>query len=194
MLQLLTEALDQGATAEAMLRIIQQAQERIGELWQRNEISIAQEHLATAISQLALAHLFPRARRARPLGKKALVACVEGELHDFPARLAADQLELAGFEVLFLGANVPTDSLVSMVRSAEPDLLALSCTMSFHLPAVRSAISAVKDATGGKLPVLVGGHAFTWAPELSRELGVAGYGKDGDALVSLARTLVGVPR
>ena len=51
--------------------------------------------MATAISQLALAHLYQHAPVVRPHGKKVMVACVEGELHDFPARMVTDALHLA---------------------------------------------------------------------------------------------------
>ena len=36
------------------LNLIQAAQYRIGDLWQQNFITVAQEHLATAISQVAI--------------------------------------------------------------------------------------------------------------------------------------------
>jgi methanogenic corrinoid protein MtbC1 len=43
-------------------------------------------------------------------GKVVTLACVEGELHEVGARMASDFLEMAGFDVRFLGANVPTCS------------------------------------------------------------------------------------
>ena len=96
---------------QVQLEVIQEAQREIGQLWQENRISIAQEHMATAISKLALAQTFQAAPSAAPNGRRVLVACVEGETHDLPPQIAADTLDLAGFEVRFLGANVPTDSL-----------------------------------------------------------------------------------
>src|SRR5688572_4354269 len=75
--------------------VIQECQREIGRLWQENLISIAQEHQATAISQLVLAHLYDLAPRAADNDKRVVVACVEGELHDFPSRLVADALDLA---------------------------------------------------------------------------------------------------
>ena len=165
------------------LLVIGPAQREIGRLWQENRITVAQEHMATAISQLAMAQLYRHLPRDPANGKRVTVACVEGELHEVGARIASDFLEMAGFDVEFLGANVPTDSLVQWVQDARPDLLCLSATMSFHLPALTEAIERVR-ALLPALPIAVGGHAFEWARGLEDRLGVTFYGKDARALVA----------
>jgi methanogenic corrinoid protein MtbC1 len=173
------------------LKIIQQAQYEIGRLWQENRISVAQEHLATAISQLALSHLYRHLPRDPSNGKIVMVSCVEGELHEVGARMASDFLEMAGFDVRFLGANVPTSHLVRMVREQKPDLLALSVSMTYHLPALRLALDQVR-AEAPRLPIAVGGLAFTWVPGLERELSVSFHGKDARELVASACRTLGV--
>jgi methanogenic corrinoid protein MtbC1 len=173
---------------ELQAGVIQAAQREIGRLWQANRISIAQEHMATAISQVALSRLFEEARPAEPLGTRVLVACVEGELHEFPSRLVADSLELAGHEVRYLGANVPTDDLLKMLRDETPDLLALSVTMSFNTPGLRTAVERVREAFPG-LAILAGGHALAWEPGLAARFGVETCAGDGAALCEAVRRL-----
>jgi methanogenic corrinoid protein MtbC1 len=173
------------------LKIIQPAQYEIGRLWQENRISVAQEHLATAISQLALSHLYRHLPRDPSNGKVIMVSCVEGELHEVGARMASDFLEMAGFDVRFLGANVPTSHLVQMVKQQTPDLLALSVSMTYHLPALRTALDQVRTAAP-RLPIAVGGLAFSWVPGLERELGVSFHGKDARELVASACRTLGV--
>ncbi len=188
---LLEEGLGQGARVEDLqFQVIGEAQQEIGRLWQENRISIAQEHLATAISQLALAQLFHAAQARGPRGKKVLVACVEGELHDFPARLLADHLELEGYEVRFLGASVPTDSLLQMVRAEAPDLLALSVTMNFHLEAVREAMRRLRTDFP-LLPVVLGGHACGWMPGLAGEVDAQGSARDAREATGLIARVLG---
>ena len=145
---------------DIVLDVLQPAQYEIGRLWQENRISVAQEHLATAITQLVMAHLYPHLPRAAATGKRALVACVEGELHDMGARVTADFLEMSGYEVRYLGASVPTESLVAMVERERPDLLALSTTIPTHVPALQDAVRRVCAATHGRLPIMVGGGAL----------------------------------
>lgn len=167
------------------LDVIQKAQWEIGRKWQENEISVAQEHMATAISQLALSHLYRHLQRDPPNGRQVMVTCVEGELHELGARMASDFLEMAGFDVRFLGANVPTEHLVREVREAKPDLLAFSVTMTYHLPALRKAVAAVREVAPA-VPMAVGGLAFTWVPGVEAELGVPFFGKDARELVAAA--------
>jgi methanogenic corrinoid protein MtbC1 len=177
--------------SELHLKVIQPAQYEIGRLWQENHISVAREHLATAIAQLALAHLYRHLPRDEPNGRKVLVSCVEGELHEVGARMASDFLEMAGFDVYFLGANVPTEHLATMVREERPDLVVLSVAMTYHLPALKAAVTRIRSEHP-RLPVAVGGGALNWAPGLERELDVAFSGKDARELVAAACRLLGV--
>ena len=149
-LQFIDETLRRGIPPDDVrCHVVQAAQREIGRLWQEDRISIAQEHMATAISQLALAHLFQHATFHARVGKKVVVACVPGEHHDFPARLLADALDVAGYDVRFLGADVPLDSLLRAVDMEKPDLLALSVTRcSTFLRCARPCVRCAPIAAG----------------------------------------------
>jgi methanogenic corrinoid protein MtbC1 len=192
-LELVTSATSSGTLSARDIRahVIRTSQAEIGRLWQRNEISIAQEHMATAISQLALAELFRHEKPPTPNGRKIIVACVDGELHDFPARLVADELDVAGFDVRFLGASVPLDALLSFIAREDPDLLVISATMAFHAENVRAAVTAVRSIAPG-LPIAVGGQVCESVESLARELRVEISGCDVSELVRDARALLKV--
>jgi methanogenic corrinoid protein MtbC1 len=184
------EGLDRGIDAPTLaLDVIMPAQQQVGRLWQENRIGVAEEHLATAISQLVVSTLYPHFPRARSNGKRVIVACVEGELHELGARLAADFLEMAGFVVHFLGANVPTDSLVAMVRSELPHLVVLSSATTLHLAQLRAAVSRIRLVGGDALPIAVGGAVCAWAPDLGQIPGVLCTGTDVHTLVETAKRL-----
>jgi methanogenic corrinoid protein MtbC1 len=185
------EGLGRGLSCEDVHKVIRHAQSEIGRLWQEDRISIAQEHMATAISQLVLSHVYQYANPPTPNGKKVMVACVEGELHEFPARLVADALDLAGFEVRYLGASVPHAALLQMLDAEKPDLLVLSATMTFNVPQLREAVARVRERSG-TLPLAVGGGACAFSPGLAGELGADLAGTDADELVALARRRLGV--
>ena len=167
-LRFIDAALHDGASVdEVRCRIVQAAQREIGRLWQEDRITIAQEHMATAISQLALAHLFQRSEFRGRVNKKVLVACVPGEHHEFPARLLADALEVEGYDVRFLGADVPLVSLIHSIETEAPDVVALSMTMLFHLSALREAVSAVRALKKPGLLVAIGGSVFETSSSLA---------------------------
>jgi methanogenic corrinoid protein MtbC1 len=192
-IRLIDEALVQGATVrEIHLKVIQPSQHEIGRLWEEGEISVAQEHLATAISQLAIAHVYRHMPRVPSNGKLAIIACVEGEMHDLGARMASDFLEMEGFDVRFLGANVPTESLLAMVLQRHPDLVALSVTVSKNLAAFREIAGVLRAKCGPALKIVAGGLAFAGDSVKSSSAGVVACAGDAAELVATARRLVGI--
>lgn len=188
---ILEEGLARGCSVtELQNDVIRAAQQQIGILWQRNEVSIAQEHMASAISQLTLAALFERAAFKPRLDRSIVIACVEGELHDLPARFVADLLDLEGFDVRFVGADVPHDHLVDLVKQTAPDVVGLSVTMSFNLASARTAIARLKSV--GFERIFIGGHATTWSAGALGEAGATVCAADPATLVATARALAGV--
>ena len=188
---LVEECLKQGASVEELQsEVIRAAQDEHGRLWQRDMISIAQEHMASEISNIALTAIFERAPVAAPNGKKVIIGCVEGEEHQLAARLPADMLELAGFDVRFLGGNVPHLHLGRMVREEKPDVIGLSVTMLFNLKSLRDAVSLLRTITDA--PIMVGGYAIMWSRPIEQELQVHAGGASRDEIVGLARQLTGL--
>ncbi len=189
--QVVEDCLEQGSSvADIQSELIGSAQDHLGRLWERNQVSIAQEHMATAVSSVALSALFERAPVPKPNGKKILIGCVEGEEHALPARIASDMLELAGFEVRFLGGNVPHLHLIQMIREEKPDLIGLSVTMLYNLKSLRDAVSMVRTVTNA--PICVGGYAIMWSRPIEQELHVHASGPTRDEIVSLACRLTGL--
>jgi methanogenic corrinoid protein MtbC1 len=135
------------------------AMEQVGRLWQEGWISVADEHLATAICETTIASLYPRL--AWPLGgPTALVACPAPERHQLGARMVADLLALDGWHADFLGADVPVPALVEMVVSRKPVLVGLSATMEQHLPVVAAAVEDLHRALP-RVRVVVGGRTVS---------------------------------
>ena len=180
------------SVADIQQHVIADAQREIGRLWEENRVGVAQEHMATAISQVALAQLYRHAQPLPTRDRKVVVACVEGELHDFPARLVADALDLAGYETRFLGADVPTDSLINVLEKETPSLLALSITMPFHSTALRRQVTSVREHTGGRLPIAVGGHACALLEPITSELRPDIVASTAAGMVEAANRMFGV--
>ena len=86
--------------------------------------------------------------------------------------MICDLLELEGWDTVFLGATVPTEDLVEMVRSRKPDVVALSASLAPHLPRVRETIRAIRAAAPDEPPLIaVGGRPFAEDPELAQRVG-----------------------
>ncbi len=132
---------------------------RIGELWEQNKISVATEHLATAITESILNSLFDKIVSENRLGKTAIVACVENEYHQVGIKMIADIFEMNGWDTYFLGANIPLQELVDFAKNKKPDIFALSLSIYFHLPILEKMITNITEVFPNT-PIMVGGQAF----------------------------------
>jgi methanogenic corrinoid protein MtbC1 len=155
------------------LGVFQPVLREIGCLWQSNEITVAEEHLATAITQAAMARAYEHAFTWRTDASRRLIAaCADVERHEVGLRMLCDLLDLAGWHTTYLGSTVPVESLVAMVRRLGPDVVALSAALSPHLPRVRAMIDAIRAALGDAQPlIIVGGRPFLDDPSLAQRLG-----------------------
>jgi methanogenic corrinoid protein MtbC1 len=162
------------------LDVFQPAMRDIGRLWQENRITVADEHLATAITQAAMGRLYEELFRATPEpGPLLVAACADQERHELGLRMICDVLEMEGWDTVFLGASVPVEDLVEMVRVRRPQVVALSASIAPHVVRVREAIRAIRDVEDGTAPLIaVGGRAFADDPELAERLGADLTAKD----------------
>ena len=154
------------------------AQYEVGRRWERNEISVATEHVATAITQYVMAQLYGHLEIPETVRGNAVVTGVEGELHQLGANMVADVLEAEGWNVRFLGTQLPHGDVLGAVEDHEPRLLGVSATVLFNLPAVGRLIEDARSRFGSELRIVVGGGAFRSNPEVWRELGADGFGRE----------------
>lgn len=180
---------------EIYLGLFEPVQREIGRLWQLNRISVAHEHYCTAATQMIMSQLHPRIFSTPRVGRKLVATCVGGELHEIGVRMVADLFELEGWDTYYLGSNVPVDGVVRAALEQEPDVIAISATMTFHLPRVREAVQALRSrAELSRSRILVGGYPFLKAPGLWRSLGADGSTSSaGDAVAAAADLLRGSP-
>jgi methanogenic corrinoid protein MtbC1 len=102
--------------------------------------------------------------------------------------MLCDLLEMEGWNTIYFGANVPTAGIVDVLRDNRSNILAVSASMTFHIPAVREVIAAVRIASPGTR-ILLGGYAFKIAPNLWRDVGADHCTLDAADAISLIAKL-----
>lgn len=159
-----SRALAEGMSLATLYQsVITPAMHELGRLWEKGAITIADERLATVLTQQVLGALRPpvfadQNSEEDSTKPRAMLAAVQGEQHALGLRMAADLLEDLGFQTLYLGADVPTEALLQAVEELSPDLLGLSATMPESTPRLEDAVARM----GGEHPrlnVMVGGQA-----------------------------------
>ena len=158
------------------LQIIQPVLYDIGMLWEMGKISVAEEHLASAIVGRVMANINMKTKAVKPYKGKAVVTASPNEFHEIGAWMVADVLTVNGWQVRYLGANTPQDDLLQMLLAFLPNMLAISVTMAFNIDKVQDLIQAIRNNTHlQQLKIMVGGRICNEIPQLWHELHADGF-------------------
>ena len=169
------EALRSGhSLVDVYVNVFTDSMHRVGQLWELNQISVAQEHMATSITQYAIAAIYQRMVPAQANRGNMVVTGVAGELHQIGANLVADAMEANGWNVRFLGTNLPHSSVVATVEEISAGVLCISTTILSNLPSVADLIQAVRSKLKERAPkIILGGTAYRMATQFASEFGAA---------------------
>jgi methanogenic corrinoid protein MtbC1 len=176
------------------LQVFQPVLWETGRLWQIGKAGIAQEHYVTASILLFISRLHdrihPAGSKTGRQGKTLVAGCVSDELHDVGIRMVADFFEMDGWYTYYIGGNTPAQSLLEAVRDQHADVVALSSTMAFHLPAVHYLVRSLRaDPKTRKVKIIVGGYPFNIVPNLWKQVGADAFAGNADDAVAAANRL-----
>jgi excisionase family DNA binding protein len=175
--------------SEVLLQLVAPALESIGDRWHADELTVADEHRASAVAVRLISRIGARFGRRGPKRGSVVITTPPAEQHSTPVAIAADLLRWAGFNVIELGADTPGDALAQALAGV-PDLLAvaMACTTQDSTTSARRVIAHLRTALP-ETTVLLGGAAITDADEALR-LGADGFtGRRGDDLVRAVEEL-----
>ncbi len=176
---------------ELYLGVFQPCLREVGRLWQLNRISVAQEHLFTAATQMIMSQLYPFIFDRPGNGRRLLAACANGELHEIGVRMVADLFELDGWETTYVGASSPIAATVALAVERRPDLICVSATIAPNVAHAQALIAALRARPElERARILAGGRPFDQAPELWRRIGADGWAANAVDAVRLGRELV----
>ena len=168
-----------GSPVDVYVEVFQDALYAVGRMWESNEITVAEEHMATAITQFVIADVYGDLPLAEKTRGRFLMTGVSGELHQVGALMVADVLDASGFDVRFLGTNMPHSGVVDAITEYRPTAVGISVTMSFNVAQAARLIDAVHALPLDPAPrIVLGGAAFRTAPHLAAELDVFGWAAD----------------
>lgn len=153
------------------------AQREVGERWHRGELSSADEHLVTGISQASLEAVAAASGRHDGAGL-VLVACAEGDWHALAAHLFAELLRDAGWQVLRLGPSTPAEDVATFIQRRRPQAVTVTSNLALSYVGTSRLVDA---AHAHGVPVLAGGRALDLHRAAS--LGADGWARDSSGAV-----------
>lgn len=153
-------ALDAGAEPLQIYQdLFRPALYRVGDLWSCNRVSVAREHLATALVEQLMLDLYPRFSGLAATECKVVLATVEDELHRIGLRMTAAAFDSLGWEPIITDSGCSTDELIEVVERERPEVVGLSCSVADHFGTLATMLRRLRGRFPG-LPLLLGGHAF----------------------------------
>ena len=160
------EVLDRFELEDALTRVLMPFLVQVGDRWESGELSVTQEHFASHIVRSRLSAI-AAGMSAEPNRPTVVVACPPGERHDIALLAFSILLRREGWQVLYLGADIPTTDLAFACRRIEPDLVVVATSRSTALLGAAQGLRTI----AARHPVAIAGGGAS--RELAQELGVA---------------------
>ncbi len=188
--RLTQEALQEGLSAQDILNGgLIAGMSVIGERFKRNECFVPTVLLAARAMKMGMALLKPilADTGVESIGKVVL-GTVKGDQHDIGKNLVGMMLEGAGFEVIDLGTDTPSEKFVEMAREKKADIVGMSALLTTTMPGMKTTIEALKSA-GLTVRTMIGGALVT--QRYADEINADAFGKDAAVAVEKAKELIG---
>jgi len=137
--RVLSQVFEQLGVEDALSHVVLPYLHGVGERWAHGSIGVAQEHFASNVLRSRLSVLMGACdNKAGPL---AVLACSQGEHHEFGLMATAIVLSRLGWRICYLGANTPTTELALTCRTLAPEVVILTAhrntAFAAHAPALR---------------------------------------------------------
>ena len=165
---------------------------RTGELWKDNVYFMPDVVLSIEAFKVAMSMVEPKLSEIETdKTGRFMMGVVAGDMHDLGKSIVIAMLTGAGFEVIDLGVDVPTEVFIEKAQSLNPDIMGVGCYMTTTMLELRGMMRALKEhGLRDKLKVMIGGVPTTQM--FADEVGADAWGKDALDAVEKAKKLMGV--
>jgi 5-methyltetrahydrofolate--homocysteine methyltransferase len=184
-------ALEQGvAPSEVLNKGLIAGMEVVGTKFKNNEFYVPEVLIAARAMKAGMKVLRPKLVESgvKPLGR-FVVGTVKGDLHDIGKNLVAMMMEGAGFEVIDLGADVPSEKFIAAIKEKNASVIGMSALLTTTMLQMKDVVATLK-ANGLKdsVKVIVGGAPLNQS--YADEIGADGYAPDAASAVDLVKKLL----
>lgn len=161
----------------------------VGKRFKANDIFIPEVLLSARAMKMSMEILQPKLIESgiEP-SAKIVIGTVRGDLHDIGKNLVVMMLKGAGFEVIDIGNDVPSEQFIEHANVSGAHLIGLSALLTTTMPEIENAIRAIRDA-GVSAKIIIGGAPVT--QDYADKVGADAYARDATSAVDVARELLG---
>lgn len=163
----------------------------IGEQFKKHEIFLPDVLISAKAMYAGMDQLKPLfIKDGIPNIGKIVLGTVQGDLHDIGKNLVGIMLKGAGFEVIDLGKDVPTERFVDTALQEKADVIGMSTLLTTTMLKMKEVISILKDTDlTNSIKTIVGGAPLS--KEYAIEIGADAYAYDAANAVDTVKELLG---
>ena len=160
----------------------------IGALFKNDEVYVPEVLIAARAMHTGLAAIKPLIASAG-LKEKGIVVIgtVKGDMHDIGKNLVIMMLEGAGYKVIDLGTDVPTEKFLRAVEDEHPQVVGVSALLTTTMPQMQETVKRLREY-GNRIKIVVGGAPIS--AKFAREIGADGYAADAASAVEKVSELI----
>jgi methanogenic corrinoid protein MtbC1 len=171
------------------VELLQRTAAEIGEGWYQGKVTVQQEHFCSALIVRRLEALVMAAPQPTRPGS-ILVACPPEEHHIIGPLLLTFLLRRRGWQVPYLGANVPVERLEVTVAATKPQLVIMAAQ---QLHTAASLVEAADLLQQLGVPLAYGGLIFNLLPALRRRVAGHFLGENLETAPQVVESLMTAP-
>ncbi|MCX7068572.1 MAG: MerR family transcriptional regulator [Methylococcales bacterium] len=144
---------------------------RIGERWKTGELRPIHEHMTSSVIR-SLTYILRNNNPCPDNAPRMIVSTPIGQLHELGALLAAIMAELNGWQVTYLGANLPAEEIAAAVKYTHAKAVTISISFSADDHVVPKEIRRLRKLIGSHVALIVGGRSASYYEAVLDEVGV----------------------
>ncbi len=159
----------------------------------KQTITVAQEHMRTAIVRTIIECCYPYVIKERDhkyeslREEKVLIFCPAEEYHEVGPRMVEDFFTLNGYHAFFMGGNTPRDDLLLLLEEWKPKYLAMSVSNYYNLLAAERTIKDIQNSLSYSPTIILGGYALQGETDAKNKINADLYLQSYDDIVRLGR-------
>ena len=163
----------------------------VGEKFRRDELFMPEVLISAKAMKSGMEVLRPKLiESGSKLAGKVVLGTVKGDLHDIGKNLVGMLLEGAGYQVIDLGVDVPSEKFVESVKADQPQIVGLSAILTTTMPKMKEVIESLEESgMRNQVKVIVGGAPIT--EKFANDIKADGYAPDAASAVEKVRKLIG---
>ncbi len=160
----------------------------LGRRWQDSQGNIAEEHFFTFYIRNRLGARLHHGAKSM-LGKQLVIACLPGEYHELGIIMFALAAHAQGYKTLLLGANMPLNELVAVVKRSDSRAIVLAGSYPASFDGYRDDLASFVSQLS--VPVFVGGHISVAHNDAISKAGAVAIGEDLSRGLQLVQEVIG---